>query len=93
MLHAPGGRYSSCSKVVSPRSAYFHHLEGSFPAGGEGDCGPLLGSVLAVGLGPDPGLPTMHGPLVVTPERLAAMCISGRRLPSAFVDRVHVLAL
>jgi hypothetical protein len=35
----------------------------------------------------------MHGPLVVTPERLVAMCISGRRLPSAFVDRVHVLAL
>jgi hypothetical protein len=32
----------------------------------------------------------MHGPLVVTPERLVAMCISGRRLPSAFVGGVHV---
>jgi hypothetical protein len=37
MPHAPGvgRRYSSCSKVVSPGSAYFRHLEGSFPAGGE----------------------------------------------------------
>jgi hypothetical protein len=34
----------------------------------------------------------MHGPLVVMPERLVAMCISGHCLPSAFVDRVHVLA-
>jgi hypothetical protein len=33
----------------------------------------------------------MHGPLVVTPERLVAMCISGRRLPSVFVGEVHVL--
>jgi hypothetical protein len=33
----------------------------------------------------------MHVPLVVTPERLVAMCISGRCLLSAFVDRVHVL--
>jgi hypothetical protein len=29
-------RYSfSRSKIVTPRSAYSHHLEGSFPAGGE----------------------------------------------------------
>jgi hypothetical protein len=37
MLHAPGvgKRYSSCNKVVAPGSAYFRHLEGSFPAGGE----------------------------------------------------------
>jgi hypothetical protein len=33
----------------------------------------------------------MHGPLVVTPERLVAMCISGRHLPPAFVGGVHVL--
>jgi hypothetical protein len=33
----------------------------------------------------------MHGPLVVTPERLVATCISNRSLLSAFVDRVHVL--
>jgi predicted membrane-bound mannosyltransferase len=33
----------------------------------------------------------MHGPLVVTPERLVAMCILGHRLPSAFVGEVHVL--
>jgi hypothetical protein len=25
----------SCGKVDTPRSAYFHHLEGSFPTGGE----------------------------------------------------------
>jgi hypothetical protein len=68
-------------------------LKGPSQLGGGRDCGPLLGSVLAVGLGPDPGLPTLHGPLVVTPECLAAMCILGRRLPSAFVDRVHVLTL
>jgi hypothetical protein len=35
----------------------------------------------------------MHGPLVVTPERLVAMCISGHCLPSAFVDGVHILTL
>jgi hypothetical protein len=33
----------------------------------------------------------MHEPLVVTPERLVAMCISGHHLLIAFVDRVHVL--
>jgi hypothetical protein len=33
----------------------------------------------------------MHGPLVVTPERLVAMCILGHGLPSAFVGEVHVL--
>jgi hypothetical protein len=32
----------------------------------------------------------MHGPLVVTSERLVAMFISGCRLPSAFVGEVHV---
>jgi hypothetical protein len=36
MLQGLGrGKFSSCSKVVSPGSAYFRHLEGSFPAGGE----------------------------------------------------------
>jgi hypothetical protein len=35
----------------------------------------------------------MHRPLVVTPERLVAMCISGRRLPSSFVGEVHILTL
>jgi hypothetical protein len=35
----------------------------------------------------------MHGPLVVTPERLVAMCILGHRLTSVFIDRVHVLVL
>jgi hypothetical protein len=31
-----GKRHSfSCSKVYTPGSAYFHHLEGSFPTGGE----------------------------------------------------------
>jgi hypothetical protein len=33
----------------------------------------------------------MHDPLVVAPERLVVTCILGRRLPSAFVDEVHVL--
>jgi hypothetical protein len=45
-----------------------------------------------VGLGPDPGFPTTHEPLVAT-GRLVAMCISGRRLISEFVDGVHILAL
>jgi hypothetical protein len=38
MLYVPGigKRLSfSCSKADTPRSAYFRHLEGSFPAGGE----------------------------------------------------------
>jgi hypothetical protein len=38
MLYVPGigKRLSfSCSKADTPGSAYFHHLEGSFPAGGE----------------------------------------------------------
>jgi hypothetical protein len=37
-LYVPGigKRLSfSCSKADTPGSAYFHHLEGSFPAGGE----------------------------------------------------------
>jgi hypothetical protein len=33
----------------------------------------------------------MHDPLAVAPERLVVSCISGHRLPSAFVDEVHVL--
>ena len=82
----------SCSKADTPGSAYFHHLEGSFPDGGE-IADPFLVLYFAVGLGPDPELATMHGSLVVTPKRLVAMCISGRRLLSAFVDRVHVLVL
>jgi hypothetical protein len=42
-------RYSfSRSKIVTPGSAYSRHLEGSF-----------LGLVLAVGLGPDPGFPSV----------------------------------
>jgi hypothetical protein len=32
----------------------------------------------------------MHNPLAVAPKRLVVSCISGRRLPSAFVDEVHV---
>jgi hypothetical protein len=50
---APGvrKRYSfSCSKVDTPGTAYFRHLEGSLLA--RRVCGALLGSVLAVGLGP-----------------------------------------
>jgi hypothetical protein len=42
---------------------------------------------------PDPELPTMHDPLAVAPERLVVTCISDRRLPSAFIDEVHVLTL
>jgi hypothetical protein len=34
----------------------------------------------------------MHEPLVIAPERLVVPCISGRRLPSALVDEVHVLS-
>jgi hypothetical protein len=50
-------RYSfSRSKIVTPRSAYSRHLEGSFLAGES--CGALLGLVLAIGLGPDPGFPS-----------------------------------
>jgi hypothetical protein len=38
MLYVPGvgkGHSFSCGKADTPGSAYFHHLEGSFPAGGE----------------------------------------------------------
>jgi hypothetical protein len=38
MLYIPGigKRYSSCcGKADTPGSAYFRHLEGSFPTGGE----------------------------------------------------------
>jgi hypothetical protein len=49
-------RYSfSHSKIVTHGLAYSCYLEGSFPAGES--CGALLGLVLAVGLGPDPGFP------------------------------------
>jgi hypothetical protein len=40
-----------------------------------------------------PGSLTMHDPLAVALERLVVSCISGRRLPSAFVGEVHVLTL
>jgi hypothetical protein len=33
----------------------------------------------------------MHDPLAVAPERLVVTCISDHRLPSAFVDEVHIL--
>ena len=59
-LYVPGigKRLSfSCSKADTPGSAYFHHLEGSFPAGGV-FVEPFFGLVLAVGLGPDPGFPS-----------------------------------
>jgi hypothetical protein len=42
--------------MVAPESVYSRYLEGSFPAGES--CGALLGLVLAVGLGPDPGSPS-----------------------------------
>jgi hypothetical protein len=35
----------------------------------------------------------MHEPLAVAPERLVVSCISGYRLPYAFIDEVHVLTL
>jgi hypothetical protein len=38
MIYIPGigKRYSfCCGKADTPGSAYFHHLEGSFPTGGE----------------------------------------------------------
>jgi hypothetical protein len=38
-----------------------------------------------LGLGPDPGFPTTHEPLVAT-GRLVATCILGRRLTTEFVD-------
>jgi hypothetical protein len=42
-------RCSSCSKVVTPGSAHFRHLEGFRTP---------LSSVLTIGLGPDPGFPS-----------------------------------
>jgi hypothetical protein len=33
----------------------------------------------------------MHDPLAVALELLVVSCISGRRLPPAFVDEVHIL--
>jgi hypothetical protein len=79
------------SLSVTPGLAHFRHLEGFLPAGGS-VYGTLLGSVLAIGLDPDPRFPTMHEPLVVS-GCLVATCISGRCLPSAFVDGVHILTL
>jgi hypothetical protein len=55
MLYVPGigKRHSfSCGKADTPGSAYFRHLEGSFPTRRE--FVDLLGSVLALGLGPRP---------------------------------------
>jgi hypothetical protein len=50
-------RYSfSRSKIVTPGSMHSRRLEGSFPAGES--CGALLGLVLVIGLGPDPGFPS-----------------------------------
>jgi hypothetical protein len=50
-------RYSfSRSKVVTPGSAYPVTLKGPSQLGES--CGALLGLVLVVGLGPDPGFPS-----------------------------------
>jgi hypothetical protein len=56
VLYVPGNgkRHSfSCRKANTPGSAYFRHLEGSFPTGGR-VCEALLSSVLTFGLGPQP---------------------------------------
>jgi hypothetical protein len=42
--------------MVALGSAHSRYLEGSFPAGES--CGALLGLVLTVRLGPDPGSPS-----------------------------------
>jgi hypothetical protein len=41
--------------MVAPGMVHSRYLEGSFPTGES--CGALLGVVLAVELGPDPGFP------------------------------------
>jgi hypothetical protein len=56
VLYVPGigTRHSfSCGKADTPGSAYFRHLEGSFPTGGR-VCEALISSVLTFGLGPQP---------------------------------------
>jgi hypothetical protein len=58
MLYVPeiGKRHSfCCGEADTLGSACFHHLEGSFPTGGE--FGALLSTVLAVGLGTGPRAP------------------------------------
>jgi hypothetical protein len=95
VLYVPGigQRLSfSCGKADTPRSAYFRHIEGSFPAGGE------FMEPFSVQYSPqdsvlDPELPTMHEPLVVVLERLVVPRISDCRLPSALIDEVHVFTL
>jgi hypothetical protein len=50
-------RYSfSCGKIVTPGSCIPVTLKGPSQLGDS--CGALLGLVLAVGLGPDPGFPS-----------------------------------
>jgi hypothetical protein len=73
------GTSSAIAKLASLELAYFHHLEGFLPAGGE-VADPLLVQYFVAGLGPDPGFPTMHEPSAIVLGRLVTMCISGCNL-------------
>jgi hypothetical protein len=93
MLHVPGAgkRFSfCCGKTDTPGSAYFPHLEGSFPAGGE-FVDPFLVRYSPWDQVPTRGSLLMREPVV--PRRLVATCTLGHCLLSVFVDGVHVLAL
>jgi hypothetical protein len=87
-----GERYSViCGKADALRAAYFCHLEGSFPAGGE------LVEPFSVQNSPQNQVPnfklsTMHELLVVAPERLVVPCISDCCSLPVLVDEVHVFA-
>jgi hypothetical protein len=59
----------SCSKIVTPRSAHSHHLEGSSQLGES--CRAPIGLVLAVGLGPDPGFPSAPDEGALAPHAVA----------------------
>jgi hypothetical protein len=74
----------------APGSAYFCHLQGTLPAGGE-FVEPFSVQYSPKDKVPDPELHTMHEPLVVAPEHLVVPCILDRCSPPALVDEVHVL--
>ena len=40
---------------------------------------------------PSPELPTMHKPLMITPERLVVACISDCCSPPSFINEVHIV--
>ena len=93
MLYVPwvGQRHSIfCGKADASGTAHLCDLEEPLPAGGEfvEPCSvqdPPQDEVAS------PELPTVHEPLMITPEHLVVACISDCGSPPLLVNEVHIV--